>query len=397
MSQLRGAGGGAQNRVLETIYYRTPHSFYNTLEVKSISDTVLNLSFSKMKCWRRCRQEFHYKYVDKLERKLPAVPLVRGNIIHECINAWMNRRDWREVLAAYVSQYEKLFAEERDLYGDLPTDIEQIMENYTRKYQNDPFEYPAVELPFSVHLFGNVNFTGRIDALARDRDKGLWVMETKTHKKLPDDDVRLLNVQAVFYAWAVPHIEGYEEEQVKGILWNYIRTKPPAIPEVLKNGTLSKRKNIDTDYHTYLKAVRENGEDPNKYADILQKLEEQTDRFFRRIYFPKPSPTLVFNIMRDVEITANEILAYLGSDEEENWTGPFRYRNLNPFQCKNCSYRPLCEAELFDMDVEFVKRTMFQPRVRPDENAGPPRLEIIHQKPKALENFRHVPKWRRKG
>lgn len=330
------------------------------------------MSFSKAKVWRRCRQEFHYKYVDHLERKLPAVPLIRGNIIHELISVWMTGGNWREVLAGYVDKYNRLFMEEKELYGDLPSDIERIMENYTQKYQHDQFEYLAVELPFSVELLPGVNFNGRIDAIMRDADKGLWVMETKTHKRLPDDDVRLMNLQTVLYTWVVPQLEQFEGQETKGVLWNYIRTKPPAIPELLKSGSLSQRRNIDSDYDTYLAEIRKHGLNPDDYASILSVLEGKQDRFFRRIHFPRPPQNLTQAVLRDLIITAEEIMDYLGIGWSEydldTRPRPRLYRNLSSFQCKGCAYRPLCEAELFDMDIDFVKKSLFQ--LRKKENKG---------------------------
>lgn len=329
--------------------------------MKNISET-LTLSFSKAKVWRRCRQEFHYKYVDHLERKLPAVPLIRGNIIHELLATWMSGGNWREKLASYVDKYDRLFQEEKELYGDLPSDIERIMENYVKKYQDDQMEYLAIELPFSVELIPGVNFNGRIDSLVRDADKGLWVMETKTHKRLPDDDVRLFNLQTVLYTWVVPQLEQFKGQKTKGVLWNYIRTKPPVIPERLRSGGLSQRKNIDTDYDTYLTEIRKYGLHPDDYAPVLSALENRQDQFFRRIYFPRPSPKLIQSVLRDMIITAGEIQAYMSEDDTEN--KPQLYRNLNSFQCKNCAYRALCEAELFDLDLSFVKKSMFQVRTR---------------------------------
>jgi len=343
------------------------------MEVKNIQNT-LNLSFSKAKVWRRCRQEFHYKYVDHLERKLPAVPLIRGNIIHELIDTWMSGGNWRETLASYVVKYDRLFQEEKELYGDLPGDIERIMENYTKKYQDDQSEYPAVELPFSVELMPGVNFNGRIDAIMRDPSKGLWVMETKTHKRLPDDDVRLMNLQTVLYTWVVPQLEQFEGQETKGVLWNYIRTKPPMLPELLKSGALSQRRNIDSDYDTYLGEIRKHGLNPDDYVSVLSVLEGKQDQFFRRIPFPRPPQDLTRSVLRDLIITAEEIRDYLGIgwDEYNNETEarPKLYRNLSSFQCKNCAYRPLCEAELFDMDVEFVKKSRFQLRTKEEKTNG---------------------------
>jgi len=198
------------------------------------------------------------------------------------------------------------------------------------------------------------------------------VMETKTHKRLPDDDVRLMNLQTVLYTWVVPQLEEFEGQETKGVLWNYIRTKPPAIPELLKSGSLSQRRNIDSDYDTYLAEIRKHGLNPDDYVSVLSVLEGKQDQFFRRIHFPRPPQDLTRAVLRDLIITAEEIVDYLGIGWSEydldTRLRPRLYRNLSSFQCKGCAYRPLCEAELFDMDIDFVKKSLFQ--LRKKENEG---------------------------
>jgi len=78
----------------------------------------LTISFSKAKVFRRCRQEFTYKYVENLEKIAPALPLIRGKILHEMIEAWLKGASWEDVLARYETEYKKLFVEESELYGE---------------------------------------------------------------------------------------------------------------------------------------------------------------------------------------------------------------------------------------------------------------------------------------
>jgi len=121
------------------------------------------------------------------------------------------------------------------------------------------------------------------------------------------------------------------------------------------------RKNIDTDFDTYLETIKSAGHDPDQYSSILSILENKQDQFFKRINFPHPSPTLQMTLLADFAYTAEEMVAFLNGD-----LGCFR--NISPFLCKNCAYKSLCEAELFDLDKEFILKTQYQVRAKEEED-----------------------------
>lgn len=169
------------------------------------------------------------------------------------------------------------------------------------------------------------------------------VLTHNTHKILPDEDARFSDIQTVLYYWALRE----EGEQVDGVMWDYIRTKPPAVPETLKSGGLSKRANIDTDYDTYLGEIQRLGLNPADYQDILTKLKQGKKVFFQRVKLPTPSETLVNSVVNDFFNTAEQILE--ATTFERNMTR----------DCKSCSYYQLCSAEIRGLDSEFIKRQLF--------------------------------------
>ena len=172
------------------------------------------------------------------------------------------------------------------------------------------------------------------------------VLTHNTHKILPDEDARFSDIQTVLYYWALRE----KGEKVDGILWDYIRTKPPAVPETLKSGGLSKRANIDTDYDTYLAEIQRNGLNPADYQDILTKLKAGKKAFFLRVKLPTPNENLVSSVVNDFFDTAEQILE--AKSFERNMTR----------DCKSCSYYQLCSAEVRGLDAEFIKKQLFTVR-----------------------------------
>lgn len=318
----------------------------------------MEVSNSRIKLWRRCHRAHWYKYEEKLVKKLPPVPLIRGRIIHEMIEAWISGKSWKTVLDGYLKEYNKMFQEEKEQYGDLPSELPRIMEGYIRKWKKEPLEYLEVEgkrceIPLKIDLLPQITFTAVIDAIAIDSRGRTWLVEHKTHKEIPPEEVRLSNLQTTLYCWA---LEQKGITKPTGVLWDYIRTKPPVIPEILKNGELSRRKNMDTDYDTYFQAIISAGQDPSDYQDILDILKSRGDRFYKRVYFPAPG-SLIKPLVSEFIETAKEIF-YLGSRSKA--------RNLSR-DCSWCSYYPLCQAELRGLDADYIRTTEYERRESEDE------------------------------
>lgn len=312
----------------------------------------IKVSNSRAKLWRKCHRAHHYRYVEKLERKKVALPLVRGKALHEMIENRINGKDWMPVLEKYKKEYQKLFREEREEYGDLPGELYRLMRGYEKTYQSEKLKYLRVgkkraEFEFEVPLIDGVIFVGLIDTVAEDKNGRIWLMEHKTHKTFPTETQRFNDLQTTLYTWVMPQI-GFPKPD--GVLWDYIRTKAPTIPEPLKKGGLSK-KQIDTDYDTYYDAIIQNGLDPEDYEDILERLEGQEEKFYKRIFLPAPKP-IVKTVMEDFVQTCQEI-KILGEVSKA--------RNITK-DCSWCSYFSLCQAEMRGLDSDFIRKTEYKPR-----------------------------------
>ena len=315
---------------------------------------MFKVSNSKVKVWRKCRNAYYYKYIENIVPARKSPPLIRGSIIHEMDEAWIEHGEFESVLKKYEKEYKKMFIEEQQEFGDIIGDMRMIMEGYIKKWKGKDLKYLEREGTRTEHwlefpLVPGILFTGKIDKIGQDQKKRVWLVEKKSFKKsLPKEEIRFTDLQTTLYYWAAP-LCGFPKPM--GIMWDYVRAKAPAIPEPLKNGSLSKKKSIDTTYEVYLAAIKELGLDPKDYKDILDQLKHQTDKFYRRIYLPAPH-ALVEPLLVDLKQTALEIRE-LGEIS--------RVRTLTR-DCGWCDYYSLCQAELRGLDTEFIRKKEYKER-----------------------------------
>ncbi len=321
------------------------------------------VSWSRIKTWRRCHKQHDYKYNQKLQRKKKSVPMVRGSIFGEMLDARASAstpggkvKSPIAVLRKYTKEYGKLFLEQREMYGDIPNDIRRLFEGYERKYANDTLQYLSIEEFIAIDVGRDIRFIGYTDKRVKDAHGLHFLMDHKTHKIIPNDDQRFSDLQNVFYIYAWN--ETNKSRPVQGFIWDYIRTKPPTVPETLKNGELTQRANIDTDYWTYLSEIRRLRLDPAPYAGTLARLKQQTDRTYIRVQLPNPSKKMIQLIVDDLKETAIQIHGGRSNSKDRNMT------RMCP---SDCDFYQLCSAEVRGLDSKFIAKTEYEER-EPDEH-----------------------------
>jgi len=322
--------------------------------------TTFHARWSSIKTFRRCQKLYDYSWRQNLEPKKPATPLVRGSMIGECLDKLAQKKGIAPVMKKYEKEYGKLFRAEQEEYGDILGEVERIVRNYKTLYSDDgltylkgkdgkPFEI-QVETEFTISGI-KVHFTGHIDKLVQDRDKRILVLDHKSHKVIPGPDARYNDFQLLTYLWLLP-LSGLPKAD--GVLWDYLRTKPPAVPEVLKNGSLTKRANLDSDRQTYLDAIVTNGLNPADYQDVLDRLEaEGGNRYFERVKLPAPQKELIDNMVSDFKET---IIQIVDATKKNHFV-----RNMNK-DCSWCGFAQLCQAELRGYDTEFMRKSSYRQR-----------------------------------
>jgi hypothetical protein len=293
----------------------------------------------------------HYRYYQRLKRKTKARPLMLGSAVHTLIESQLEYGSYD--ITPIQAEYDKLFSEEKAELGDIPGDASRIVSGYFNYYAHEQYAYPKVwfgkntELHVQVDLGSRIAFQGYIDCFPQN-ELGYWICDHKTAKSLPDEASRFSDLQTVMYTWAAPQA-GLPKPA--GVIWDYIRTKAPAVPEVLKNGEVSMRKNIDTTPEVYLETVKRHlGSIPDQYREFAKTLEHKRSDFFQRVKLPSPSPRLIEFAIRDLKESGREI-------RETGETSTVRTMTKD---CSWCSYYPLCAAEVRGLDSTTIRKTLYE-------------------------------------
>lgn len=315
------------------------------------------ISWSELKTFQRCPKQHEYKYIQRLVPKAKSRPLYLGSWGHSALEAHYKLGNWRRGHDPFVKEWNSLFQEEREHLmkrgrgksPPLPEIIERIMRSYEWYYRHDEFRIVAVEQEFEVDtpliLKGEVQrLQGIIDLILEDTDGLWWIWDHKFVGNIPDPTAfHAMDPQLMLYPWAAKEMWGWN---IAGIVYNYVKSKPPTIPKLTaKTGQISRRK-VNTDYPTLFRFLRENGYDPHDYRDILLPLKKKSP-FLRRYKMPRERQ-VTKEILLDSLSTARRIR----SDKR-------RYRVITRDCQRGCAYHDICRAELNGLDTTLMRKQMF--------------------------------------
>ncbi len=297
-----------------------------------------------IRSYQRCKRQYDYKFVQGLVPKRTGLPLKRGSWLHELLEAKYTTGGWRAKHEELSTEFMRLFEEEREYYGDLPAICEHLMESYDFYYrvEDEDLRWYSIEKDYEVEMPHGHTLRFRIDGLVED-SWGIWLAEHKSHKTLPEDDYRFIDMQTARYVWGVQKVEGIE---LTGVLWNYICTTEPKKPKILKSGALSSRK-IRTDLFTFVTTLRENDLDPRDYRDDILRLKHHNE-FFMRQRVPKPKK-VIETLVKDAIITADEI---------ERGFSPVR--SIDRSCSYMCPFLNLCITDLYGGDSREIIETQYR-------------------------------------
>ena len=315
---------------------------------------------SMLKTFRRCPKQADYKYNQRLKPRVVAKPLKRGVWMHYLLEEYHSGRDWRAKHRELCAQYAKLFDEEKDFYGDLPTECQQLMEGYVWHYKDDPWKVLETEFTVETEFPDGTLYRGRVDALV-ENSLGLWLVDHKTHAKLPGLGFRLLDAQSALYLWACRR----NRIPVQGFIWNYLRTKAPSVPRLIKSGTRLSKTLGDTTYPIFVKELKRLREEEGyritradvERANALKQVryahgEPQLSPFYRRDVLEKDDDMLKAVATENYR-TSKRMHSY-----DFNSPGVERSSGRN---CEfDCSYTQLCEVELMGGNSNFIRKQLFR-------------------------------------
>lgn len=309
---------------------------------------------SRIKTYQRCPKQFDYKFNQLLQPKKKSRPLFMGSWVHACLEEYYKGGDWRIGHQTYVDEWNKLFEEEKAELSakyrgtPLPEIVERIMRSYLFYYKDDGWEPYMVEQILEVETPLKIDgkywvFKGRLDLIIKDEEDKLWLVDHKTASTIPPATAfHAMEPQLMLYPWAAKQQYGIE---LAGVIWNYVKSKPPTIPRLNLDGSLSKRK-VATDYPTLYRFLKSNGYDPNEFKHILLPLRKKSD-FLRRYRMPRERQ-VTDSVVKDV------LSVVLQIDRTKRWV-----RNVTRDCARMCAYHDLCRAELNGFDTTRMRETDF--------------------------------------
>jgi hypothetical protein len=327
------------------------------IKIGEVDDpNLVHVSVSKLKVWKSCQQKFNYKYVQKLKPKTKSRPLTLGGLVHKCLESHDEGENWVQVIKDYnTNEFSKLFLEEKAELGDIPHDCLRICRAYFNHYSeiDKYFDTICCEVGFQIRVPGTqIVIEGIIDKVARNNKTGkVWGFEHKTMKKdLPTETYRSTDIQTTVYEWALalmaPEL-GFEPKDLGGMMFDYLRTKPPTMPKLLLNKTMSKAK-IDCDKWTYIEELKRNGLNPEDYKDFIATLDSNNS--FSRIPLAK-SKAMVKIMLQDFVNGVHQMVEWQDKPT----------RNL-AWTCDRpkCDYRQLCLADIQGLDLKPIIDQFFE-------------------------------------
>ncbi len=295
------------------------------------------ISISEINSRLSCQVKHDFRYNRRLVPAEEREVLTLGKAVHIGLEGWYLTRDIEHALRA-MREYLEGSAYRDDL---IPL-ASGMLRGYVEHWRGqDDFEVMHVELPFRVPLITPsgmasriFDLVGRVDMVVRKPDGSVWVVEHKTLGAKDSQYFRRLETdfQIRAYVWAVSRFLGVP---IKGVSYNVLRTKLPVEPEILKNGSISKRANIDTTLEVFMAALIRTNSNPADYADVLDRLRSEGNTFFMRREMEIPPEDLrrwlleMYHVTRDLRRSR------------------FIYRN--PTACSlhgGCEYRDLCSGLL---------------------------------------------------
>lgn len=352
----RGAPDGGRGRVVEL--HLTP--LY-------VDDGRRIATHSMLQCFGQCPKRAQYKYAERLKKKTLTMrdqPLRRGTWVHRLMEVHYSGGDWKAEHEKLTKQFNQLMDVEKDALGDLPAECLRLMRSYLWHYgadKSDPLHgWKVLDTELTLECpwpDGEGVYRCRLDLLVEDR-WGLAIVDHKTHKRLPDFGHRLRDAASALYLWCAQ----YNGLDVSRFIWNYIRTRPPTVPQLVdvKRTPRLSTKSIDTDYPTMLTAIRDYGLDPEDYRDRLIALKRQrwkrdavqTSTFFRRTELDKDDDLLT-RVLASSMRTRDRMDTY-------DWEQPEAVERVTGLHCGWCDFKELCETELFTGDGRMIRHRQFR-------------------------------------
>ena len=189
----------------------------------------MNFSHTKLSTWRRCRQRFHWQYINKY-RSPVGLGLIRGGVGHKALAVWYETYDEKKAMQAAS---DELYVHENHGDVDDPDKIWDLANIVLNRYfawskLNDRFtSVEVVEYEFNLPFrdTGHI-LNGFIDGIVTQTDGTQWLFEHKFYSTATVNHLDL-DPQVSVYLYAARQL-GFNP---RGVLYNVIRNAAGGIAE----------------------------------------------------------------------------------------------------------------------------------------------------------------------
>ena len=194
------------------------------------------ISHTKLKTFRRCLQQYDWKYVDGIYPP-SNVGMDRGTAGHKALAVWHNEHDAGKSTQAAFEWWSGMGYQEDEEWRLL---LDALNRYYPWSTEHDEFQLVKDEYEFKIE-FGTeehtIIFNGFVDGIVEEKGR-TWLLENKFYKRMDNSD-KTMDIQSSLYMLAT-QLLGME---VAGVIYNMVRigdtkiaiTEPAVRQRVIRN------------------------------------------------------------------------------------------------------------------------------------------------------------------
>jgi PD-(D/E)XK nuclease superfamily len=271
--------------------------------------------------------------------------LRRGIWVHACLEHYRKHGDFLPALDALCKYAEEMNLDPQEI-EDRRTETERIMMGWINFYWGqEKWETLATEERLSTEI-GGVTLTCTLDWRGRIPSYGHMIGEYKTAREIPSPSWRSVDPQTALQTIIASRQP--DMEQVDGIIFDYLLTREPSVPQVKKDGTFYanafERTTTTVAFEKGAQRVRDilagMATPPQTAEDYIEDARSKMvndSRFYQRYVVLKPKAVLV-QTLKSVAYVAGKISL---AQRIDHW----------PCECnsfirqKMCGYGRLCTVE----------------------------------------------------
>ena len=369
------------------------------------------VSHTKLDTYKTCPMMYNYKYIMRLDKKISRRSFYVGEDIHKLIELFYLHRT-PHLLQKRITAYEEHLTKEPDvtgqdtlevnandfkeahdkwqkkaidLYSETLTwrkyiekvisprvsaegdgvkaeigynyinDIIKIMGQYEYYYSNDNIKVLDLEHK-KYSVMGEYN--GKEVVLTYISDGVLEVNGEQfliEHKTFSSEAMSFeetwLNVQTAEYVTAL-NKEGWN---IKGVIWDSVKSKAPEDPNILKSGAYGKQSQARSLFSLISTDIIMRGTDA--VIEVAQQVASEANSIgiFNNYQFFLSRHTTRFNdeAVKSIRKDSDSVIEVITREEVP------MYRNMGWSSCRFCDFKDLCQLEMLGHETQSIINTLY--------------------------------------